>query len=107
MSTIRVPFTFAALFLLASSCAGTSLEVPPESAANPEADTMPIANEASPLREDYDPRDGSENDASAGHAGHDMHDMHESQAPQMSAPPAKDSVAPEPAAPAHGGHDHE
>ena len=105
-----MPFTLAGLFLLASSCAATSIDVPPESAANPEAHTMPITNEASPLREDYDPWAGSESDASSAHAGHDMpegHDMHEGHTPQNSVPPAKDSTKPNPAAPALGGHEHE
>ena len=74
MSNSKASFTFTLLLLLASSCAAASIDVPPESAANPKAHTMPVASEASPLREDYDPWKGSD-DESAAHAGHDMGNM--------------------------------
>ena len=107
MSTTRVQFALTALLLLASSCAATSLDVPPESVANPQAHTMPVASKALPLHDDYDPWEGSENDASAGHGAHAGHETQEGHAPEKPAAPEKDSAAPEPATPAHGGHDDE
>lgn len=119
MSTTRVQLVLAALSLFAWGCAAASLDVPPESAANPKAHSMPVLNEAPALRDDYDPWQHSRDDAGGIHGpqkGHDMHDMHEGHdmpgergehAPARPGEPAARPATPAPNPPAHGGHEHE
>jgi hypothetical protein len=66
------PF-FAASFALA--CATTTLEVRPETAANPDAATMPVPSSSPALKNDFDP--WASTGAATAHEGHEGHEGHQ------------------------------
>lgn len=62
----------ASALSLSGACASTTLEVPPETAATPDAATMPVASATPALKDDFDP--WATAPVNSGHEGHDGHE---------------------------------
>ena len=61
------------LLPLGVACASTTLPIPADAAANPNADTMPLSSETRALQADYDPWATQPAAAPAGGSGHEGH----------------------------------
>lgn len=70
------------LLPLCLACASTTLPVPENAAANPDADTMPLSSGSRALRADYDPWATEPSGAvpkqpASGGSGHEGHEGHQ------------------------------
>ena len=77
----RSTWLLLTLLPLSLACASTSLPVPPNGAANPDAESMPLSSETRALQADYDPwstepaaaAPKASVSAGSGHEGHEGH----------------------------------